>query len=589
MTKLGQLELKRKNKTEAQFMPVDRMNIFSVTLSNRAANMERELEDNKKIFSSEVEKMSDEDRLLFYENKHNVEILPADRAANASEREKRKLRKRARSMAKKSNGRYVKLRKKVFDLARDYSVRKNPAGENFSVKRIEGFKTPSSYSKEQKRKVATLKNNAGKCYARYLSMKCLYTDMENGDSENVEVFNMVANEYEIAYAEWKHMKSLADCLCSVSVKELSEDEKKEGKAKNKRSEEELWEYSPEKVVFNHGFDEQIKKKYIDWDVDFDNEIQKLELEKNGISGNKRDEFDYDVEINTLKVKKFVKGEMEKLIEENKQQGKNLTVSKIEKDVNAYLKKVTDKCELRFRCPYEAVLGILGGKMHSGNYDELMKKWYSSKAKESTSNLFTFGYCGGDDATEYQGIDNDNLNVYGYFSVKLNKEKFEDSTSVIVGNSHGNYEKQKGRDLQNPDILAVGNNLRSVYNRAQEVKKGAKLLSAEQEANIVSKYDRKTYFECHFRKTIEASGISEITYMFNREEINDPEMNFERYIQNNKDIREIYSFVKYINANPKDFGREGLEPLKLSVWTNDGKTFDFEDMKYILEKAPALKK
>jgi len=588
MTKFGQLELKRKNKTEVHFMPEANMNIFSDALRDRAENIDRELEDNKIIFSSEVEKMTEEERIAFYENKHREELLPRDREANASEREKRRLRKTARSQAKNSNVRYVKLRSKVHELAKDYIVNKQIADESFAVERIERFSIPWSYTRAKKKQVAALKKNARACYERYLSVKHLYTDMESNDSQNIDLFNMVANEYENAYKEWNHMKSLADELCVVPVKKISERENDEYREMNKRADCDFMKVDHN---FMNGFRDQITKQDIDWDEDFDAELDKLEKERKGLNGNKDNYRDYEVDINTLKVKSFLNKEMDKLINEKKQlnQGKVPTKAEIEKDVNEYLKKVFDKGELRFRCKCGAALGILGEKMKGDDYEELVKKWYTSECQNGYKDLFRFGYCGGDDATEYQGRKKDALSGYGEISIKIKKEKFKDSTSFIVGNSYGNYENQKARAISNPDILAVGNNLKAVYERAIEIKNGARLLSPEQEANIVSKYDNRTYFECHYASNIDASTISEITFIDAIKEDGASKEMIIKDIRENKNLREVYGFVKYINANPEEFGREKNDPLKITVWTGDGMTFNFEDIKYILETEPKTKK
>jgi len=586
MTKL-QLDLKRKEKRNAN--NANNVNIFSVGLNAKVVSMDREIENNKAIFSRDVEKMTDADRLAAYERKYNEDLLPERREADAADRETRKLRKRARSMAKNSNKRYSKLRKKVKDLAGSYAHTAGVDDFDFTVDIIKKFRVPASYSEQDKKAVYALKKNAKGCYQRYLNMKKLYEDMNNNDDEHIEFFNVVVNEYEIAYGEWAHMKELAETLCSVNIRKFTEEEKKKLAAKNKRNDASS-RMTYQDGDFKDAFAEQIEKKTTDWNADFDKEIKKLEEEK-ATSEEKIDVIDYDVEINTLKVKKFLKNEMDKIIKEKKEQENiELTYEEIEGEVNTYLKKVVENAELRFRCDITAAMGILGSRMYSTTYKELVNKYYSSKVSEKYDNLrylFNFGYAGGKDATEYQGYSFDDLKYYGNISVKLNKKKHKDYTGFIVGNSYSNYEVVKTRAITDPDILAVGKNLWNVYDRAIKVKNGEKLLSAEQEANEIGMYQFKSYLECHFSKRIDAENIDEITLMYTDRKLPKDKAGIIETISNDKSYRELYNYVKYINENPESFGRrEDDPPIKITIWTNDKRTIDFDGVKYIFETTKA---
>jgi len=592
MTRLGQLKLERKNREDVQCMLMEMNNVFDENLSNRAEHIEREIEDNKMVFSREVEKMSDEERLSFYERKNEEKLLPADRETNASEREKRRLRKRARSQAKSSNKRYVKLRRKVYELAKDYNVGKQNLGENFDVESVERFEIPSYYTKQQRNEVMVVKKNVRKCREKYLSLRRLYTDMENGDNENIELFNMVANEYENAYGEWNHMVRLAEELGIVENQEpeiventcdnMSYEEKEEAE----EAEERKHNAEVENIRFLKAYNEQIKKQDIDWEEDFDTELEELESEFETLKAKKdknailASTHDYQVEINTLRAKSLLKKEMDEIIEEKRQQntGKVPTRKEIENEVNNYLKKVMGKAELRTRSTYKEIMTTLKEKMYRGRLcDNYVENMFTSKCKSKFFERFRFGFCGGKNPTEYE--DGKRTMENGEISVKLNKAKYIKTTSVLLQEEFGGDVEIKARDISDPDILATVYNLKAVYKRALEVKNGAELLSPDEEARIMSSEGKRLGFHCAFLEDIDASTISEMTYMnisgASKEEITEA-------IRNNNELKEIYMQVKQINANPERYKRDKHDPLMLTVRAKDGTMISYKTIKSIYE-------
>ena len=285
----------------------------------------------------------------------------------------------------------------------------------------------------------------------------------------------------------------------------------------------------------------------------------------------------------------------------------------------------EKSQFRFRVRSAPAKLILNSRYHSSkakntdSYTSLVHKQYSAKTKLASHECIAFGSLGGDTAKELgaYGNSSDFLAGYGKVSFKLNKEKMKGRVSFMAGNSMGYshteygllpggtsfYDLKHGRsayvDRENgetPDVTGCGENLMPIYERARQLKangwKG--MSSAEQEAphTIVDK-PGQIYYEAHYHGQVGAAEMDEATMVMSKKEGSDDNWDLSHedpkvfkklssQIKKDKEIKEMYDCINIINAHPQEYGREGMEELKLTLWDLKGNMISYDELKAIFK-------
>ena len=341
-----------------------------------------------------------------------------------------------------------------------------------------------------------------------------------------------------------------------------------------------------------GFNSMIEKHTIDWDKSIEQVIAQYEAEIKSYEGkedskSKRMVSGLRKKIGDMEVERYIRPKVYELVEKKRKEGIEITPKQVEEKINKYLETVANKASLRFRASAESTGYILTGRnvcAEVKEYNELRKKMYDPMDLiPTTRGNITFGYLGGNSATECVGYLNpemDKLQNYGSISIKLRRDKVKDRTGFVCGNSLYNYDRERARSIEHPDILAVDGSLEKVYERAVQLdKNGGEMFSAEQEAlETINDRTGLIYFEAQYLGKVGAAEIEELTYIYK----GDMTDKVNGIIEDTGFIN-LYNDVKMINSNPSDYEREeGAPEIKISVWDSFGHEMSWEDVKFKME-------
>jgi len=579
------------------------------------------VEEDQVILKAELSEMTEEAKQAAYLDKYNEQIV--GNKMNAKDREAKKLRKKARTMASTAKKRTAELYKKIDQKASEIAQASGLNMENITLERLNSYKLTKAQIKADpkiKKNFETLKKQAPPIYQRYCKMENLYIDMINADTKNNDLLQLVYKQLQDASMEWQHVKEKIDSIC-ITQPIISEERKQQ--FENER------EHLDNNPVFSHlsiskddqkklkhdyekekseGYYEKeiknsLKKHTIDWNKNDDTIRKEMESLKATID-NKQKEFDSEKDqkeaekkereiaylrkdLHDYEIEMFVRKSVNKIVETEQ-----VTPQKVEERITRYLKKIAENAEFRFRANEEVSYMIMQNRSICGgsdDYKQMNSSMYmpfsSKKMDYSLRGNLTYGYLGGKNEKEFVGLGNevkDQVDMYGHVSLKLNKEKMKNRTAFVVGNSLHNYDVLSGRSIDDPDLLAVGENFDSVYKRAKELEEnGWKMDSAEQEARRVVTSDggRMRYFEAHYLGRVSAREIDEVTYTYRGAFPNIERLKGE--LAENAELKKLYELIQVINEIPQKYGRDKNDPkIKMTVWDANGNALSSGDLDYI---------
>ena len=536
--------------------------------------------------------------------------------AKMKERTRNQIASKAKTMADTTSQRLQDMRAKVKKLAEQVADTTHLDYASVTLTGLAAYKLPKKATAAHKRAIKAVKKTAPEVFKKFRRMENLYQYLQS-EKQDVTFLQFVAGEVETSRAEWQMQVKLIE---EYAAPEISENQIADEVSANDRSclkdvfknefiviDQEAWKKertvlggkgTVDGTAIQSQIDESLRKREIDWDRDIAGELREAQAtldkmrEEQPVQQEGQSEAQVEEErrrrinlqerkVNDLQIESYVKSSMQNLIERSTANPKP-TMKEIEKTVVDYLKEIGKKADIRFRVGPNAAIGILNGCAVSSpcdEYKDLMKKYYLPHGGAMPMGNLTFVYMAGKNADEYQGKNDYQPIVGGYGSVaiKLNKEKVKHRCGVIAGNSLYNYDKQKARSLENPDILGVGMNLSEIYERATAIKAGKKMLSAEQEANFLSAPYK--YFEGEVVGRVAAQDIDELTFHAHwdlprdlaglREEFADME-----------ELKKLYQQVNLVNKEPKKYDRVGMPPLQLTVWGKNGVTVTYHELKLI---------
>lgn len=501
-----------------------------------------------------TETMTPEEMESAYNNKY-VEKLNVKKA-NEGSREMKRVRKSAAAKAKNA----MELQKKLMELADDGTDYQRKVDNNATLKRI-ALSTDIE--------IGPLKVHAPTIYLRGQKLTHAVEVLEFHKEEMPELYEYAKTELAQAQSEWRRIKEL---MCKPTVNEV--------RAKKERNTRGLNEY-------NGKIDVPLT------------DIYKAELRKN-----QKKRVIYGKNKTDIEIPAEMKQELDHQMDIIKRAFPGVTEEEVENTVNEYLERMLDKAEYRMRANPNAVIGILNERAHCKSnevsYNNLVKKMFCNRTDNpDASQIINFGYLGGKKASDFvgykskSGTESDPLGLYGKVAIKLDKKRFIKKgghVSFQVGNSLGNLNTKHSRsaivDKEKgwaPDITCCGRNLYSVYKRAAELKKDGwkKMTSPEQEAKYVAVNEGSyMYFEADYQGQISSGEIEELTYIADTGIISLKAQ--KKNLRDNKEFKNLYEMVNIINNKPSEYGREGMPPLKLTVWDKNGHGFSFEEVISIME-------
>lgn len=635
---MPEFEFKKKEKTEFK----QSQEISEKQMTGLVA-LDNEYDVNAFAYENALSQMSEEEKeaaRIKLEEGYNAEMLQAKKDQAVSDREKKNIRKKAAAKSKNTAKRTKAFRQKMNAFMSEQAKSAGYVGNSLTLSGLESLKADKTMSKEKKANLATLKKNAPLLYGRLKSMETMLENMRNAQSGgDTGMLSFLEAEYRETQRQWEEMEHKISQMMPVTLPEESTVQSKlTFHSQNYEVNECLFadlnveEYRHGKPMtlneddcsltdpINTEIEKNLQKKEFNWERDIQKEFDESNVEKTKLHDvYKKNQKEYDElekrrrqltdpeykrfrelgkivsdgkeafrnaekKAKDLEVEVHVKKQMQQIIDESPEP--KPTFADIEKTVNSYLKKVADSAELRFRASPGGVVGILQGRSMcnaSDDYNEMVHSMYSPNTQLTVKSNLTFGYLGGGNAKEYvgngNGGKNDILARYGKVSLRLNKDKMKNRTAFVVGNSYGNYQTERGRSLNHPDILSAGTYLQDTYKRAKEVEQGAKLESAEREA-VKNGCGGNYYFECHYLGRISAQEIDEVTLVLDGQKLNmKPEVLREEF-KNNQNLKDMYDQVNIVNSHLKDYGREDGNPIKLTVWDNAGNSLSFNDIKSI---------
>lgn len=596
-----------KNKEKMQ-LESDQSENFSEKQLSTITQLDEQFDENAYVYQEELAQMTPEEKVsakAAMEKGYYKQLRQGKSDAALSDRQKNKLQSQARDMVKSSGERVAKFRKKVDELANKIASSNKIDKSSITLEALENYEIPKNASKDTKKQIKILRKAAPKIFGRLREYEDLYENLQSDEKQDKGLIKFVASELENARAEWRLMQKRINESVPTEVKHTSYKDANERVASHGALDDtfvtiDLDKFDDERVVrkdYKHKpvnkqlieaeIKKSLEKKEINWDRDIQAEIKEAEatLEKLKEDADVKTIRDQKRLVNDLKIEEYTKSKMQEIIEES--DDPNLTFKDIERTVTNYLKEVTKNCEVKFRAKPLGVKHILNGCSMSGEadeYEDLFHKMYSPNANVSTRGNLTFGYLGGKDVSGFIGktkLGEGLLYRYGNVAIKLNKEKVRNRCGFLAGNSRYNYSKQRGRSIDNPDILSAGSLLGKLYERAKDIEQGGKMMSVEQEATLLDK--DYPYFECQIVGSITASDVEELQFSMDYLPRNVEELKKElREGDKSQALWDLFKQVNTINKEATIYNREGMKPLKLSVWGGNGVEVTYDELKMIFQ-------
>ncbi len=581
--------------------------------------LREEKEDTGVIRAKHLEPFNLEEVKDKYQEKY--ESIVRQRDASASDRD---VREKAESKTKTA----MDLHKKLQELCGSLKGFKDIVNLNYTVQLIKSYSTKRhvALEKNDSKKLSTLKKKAPAIYERYLKLEHVEKMLKVRKNDYPDLYEFAQQDLQRAKSEWQHTEEMAARLVvekpqgPVKQKKEKKIAPKIDKAKEKKQLQTYKSLHNRFVAdtknddndtvldqdYKDELEENLKQKTMDWSILEDKEFNALKKKVSVYEPDPEDAMNYVLAF-----------QMKKILADPANKG--VTPQQVEKTVNEYLKRMIEKSAFQARIKMDYIIPVLNTRYFSnsgiGAYNKLMKKQYSENTSKTAHQCLSFGSLGADDA---KGIlvgagGSDPVSMYGNITIRLNKEKMKGRVTFVCGNSKGEvnstnaglggdvtldfYDVKHGRAAyidekagHAPDITACGMNLEKIYKRAKELEarnwEGLQDGGREAVTTITDK-PQCSYFETHYHGNVGVAELDEVTFILNRGmPINLAKANeytLEKNIEQDEDLRELYDYINIVNKNPKIYGREGMDDLKLTVWDTYGNTMSFEDIKKRMEK------
>lgn len=542
----------------------------------------------------------------------------------------------------------MKLHKKLQALCGSLKGFKEVVNLNYTVQLINSYSTKRhiGLSKEDSKKLSTLKKKAPGIYERFLKLEHVESLLRSKQDEYPDLYEFAQQELERAKNEWETAEQMASTLVVLKPDQVQEKPKAKKKSDNKsdkkriapkidkakekaqnelfkslhnrfNSESKLTEeqYKNNKindarldVDYIYDLEENLAQKTYDWSFLDEKKFNELKKKVSKQYPDPKDTMDY-----------ILGREMKKILAAHK----DVTPQQVEKTVNEYLKRVVQKSEFHARVKANLVILILNTRYRTNDnkdYIELKEKQFSKKSNLKPSQSFSFGSLGGTDARSILGDKpgEDPVSNYGNVTLRFNKDKLKNRVTFVCGNSKGMhngeevglkngsalayYDAKHARSAYiddetglAPDITACGSNLASVYERARELEKNnwEGLEHGGKEAlKCISETEK--YFECQYHGNAGVAELDEVTYimnlgykMYDLTKMTEEEKVTE-FVKDDE-FRKMYDYINIVNNNPELYGRKGMPELKFTVWDTYGHSLTYEEVKKIMEKKRSKKK